>query len=226
VVELGLHNLPRPNTFYLAHIHPGTCAQGEQEEEEGHGAHGGAGAAKEIEWPLLPVRSGTHGNGSSTTTLKQTTMEKLFSGHPKHVNIHAVGSGSPPALACANLKSRSSSPAKTAKEPTTPQAPSPTPEGVTSSSSSVASGSAFAPSRGGGGPSEEQAKQLSEADCRLAIYVAQEKMSRQKAHAFSKLLADMVRTMEGLSWPEGTLRNAALDHLGVPRYRECKHTEG
>jgi hypothetical protein len=47
-------------------------------------------------------------------------------------------------------------------------------------------------------------------------------MSRKKAHAFSELLADMIRTMESLSWPEGTLRNVALDHLGVPRYPECK----
>jgi hypothetical protein len=35
----------------------------------------------------------------------------------------------------------------------------------------------------------------------------------------------MIRTMESLSWPEGTLRNAALDHLAVPRYPECEHAE-
>src|SRR5215212_6009490 len=34
IVKLELHDLPKPNTLYLAHIHPGTCAQGEQEEEE------------------------------------------------------------------------------------------------------------------------------------------------------------------------------------------------
>ena len=219
LVKLKLHNLPKANAFYLAHIHPGTCAQGEQEEEEeGHGEqHKGAAAAKEIEWPLLPVRSGTHGNGSSTTTLKHTSMEKLFSGHSKHVNVHAVGSGNPPVLACANLKSQSSSPVQTTK----PQTASPTSKSATSSSSAVASASSSASLRGGSSGGE-QAEQLSEADCRVAIYVAQKRMSRQKAHAFSNLLADMIRTMEGLGWPEGTLRNAALDHLGVPRYSECK----
>ena len=50
-------------------------------------------------------------------------------------------------------------------------------------------------------------------------------MSRKEAEAFSELLADMIRTMESPSWTEGDLRNAALDHLAVPRYRECKHTE-
>jgi hypothetical protein len=217
-VRLELHGLPKPEAFYLAHIHPGTCAQGEQEEED-HAGHGGASAAEEIEWPLMPVRSGTHGDGSSTTTLKGTTTEELFSGRPKHVNVHAAGSGNPPVLACANLKSRSSSPMKTVEEPTTPQATSPTPKGASSSTAAAASASA---SSRGGGPSKEQAKRLAEADCRLAIYVAQEKMSRKKAHAFSELLADMIRTMESLSWPEGTLRNVALDHLGVPRYPECK----
>jgi hypothetical protein len=219
-VKLELRGLLKPNAFYLAHIHPGTCAQGEQEEEEeGHGEHGGAGAAEEIEWPLLPVKSGTHGDGSSTTTLKHTTTEELFSGRPKHVNVHAAGSGNPPVLACANLKPHSSSPVKTAKESTTSPPTSPTPKGASSSTAAAASASA---SSRGGGLSEEQAKELAKADCRLAIYIAQEKMSRQKAHAFSELLADMIRTMEALSWPEGTLRNAALDHLGVPRYPECE----
>jgi hypothetical protein len=211
VVKLELHNLPKPNAFYLAHIHPGTCAQGEQEEEVGHGEHGGAAAGKEIEWPLSPVRSGTRGGGSSATTLEHTSMEDLFSGHSKHVNVHAVGSGNPPVLACANLKSQASPPVKTVKEPTTPKP----------ATSAVAPPSASASSTGGSS-GNGQAKQLAEADCRLAIYVAQENMSRQKARAFSELLADMIRTMEGLSWPEGTLRNAALDHLGVPRYSECK----
>jgi hypothetical protein len=218
-VRLQLRGLPKPNKFYLAHIHPGTCSQGEQEEEKYHAGRGGAGAAEEIEWPLMPVRSGTHGDGSSTTTLKNTTTEELFSGRPKHVNVHAAGSGNPHALACANLQSRSSSPVKTVEEATTPQPTSPTPEGASSSTAAAASASA---SSRGGGPSEEQAKRLAEADCRVAIYVAQEKMSRQKAQAFSELLGEMIRTMESLSWPEGILRNAALDHLGVPRYPECK----
>jgi hypothetical protein len=47
-------------------------------------------------------------------------------------------------------------------------------------------------------------------------------MSRQEAKAFSELLADMIRTMEDPSWTVGSLGNAALDHLGLPRYRECE----
>jgi len=68
---------------------------------------------------------------------------------------------------------------------------------------------------------EEQALQ-SQADCRLVTYVADKDMSRQEAKAFSELLADMIRTMEDPSWTVGSLRNAALDHLSVPRYRECE----
>jgi hypothetical protein len=68
---------------------------------------------------------------------------------------------------------------------------------------------------------KEQAVQ-SEADCRLVLYVAHENMSRKEATAFSEVLANMIRTMETPSWSGGDLRNAALDHLAVPRYPECK----
>ena len=70
-------------------------------------------------------------------------------------------------------------------------------------------------------PGKEQAAQ-SEADCRLVLYVAHENMSRKEAEAFSELLAEMIRTMESSSWTGGDLRNAAHDHLAVPRYPECK----
>jgi ABC-type uncharacterized transport system auxiliary subunit len=102
---------------------------------------------------------------------------------------------------------QASSPVKTVKEPTTPETAPPTPKPATSAEAGMSG--------------KEQAAQ-SEADCRLVIYVAQENMSRQKANAFSELLADMIRTMENPSWTAGSLRNAALDHLGVPRYPECK----
>jgi hypothetical protein len=68
--------------------------------------------------------------------------------------------------------------------------------------------------------SEEQAAEYA-ADCRLAIYVAEENMGRQEARAFSEMLADMLSAMEDPSLPASSIRNAALDHLGVPRYREC-----
>jgi hypothetical protein len=62
----------------------------------------------------------------------------------------------------------------------------------------------------------------SEADCRLVLHVADQDMDRKEAEAFSELLADMIRTMEGPTWTGGELRNAALDHLAVPRYTQCK----
>jgi hypothetical protein len=72
LVKLQLRGLPEPNELYLAHIHPGTCAQETEEgqahaehgEEHQHGEHyeeGGTGqghsrhehgTAKEIEYPL------------------------------------------------------------------------------------------------------------------------------------------------------------------------------
>ena len=123
VVRLELRNLPKPNTLYLAHIHPGTSATGETHEhggayggEEGYGQkhggasheHGGAGhghgAGAEIEYALSQVKSDSEGCGSSTTTLRDTTMEKLFSGDPNYVNVHEAGSGNPPVLTCAGLR--------------------------------------------------------------------------------------------------------------------------
>jgi|SRR5215211_4561608 len=76
----------------------------------------------------------------------------------------------------------------------------------------------------GGTSGEDQAAQ-SEADCRLVLYVANKNMSQKQAEAFSELLADMIRTMESPSWTGGELRNAALDHLAVPRYPVCEARE-
>jgi hypothetical protein len=73
--------------------------------------------------------------------------------------------------------------------------------------------------------SGEQQAARSEADCRLVLYVANKNMGPKEAEAFSKLLTEMIGSMGSLSWGEGTLRNAALDHLAVPRYRECKQMQ-
>jgi hypothetical protein len=73
-----------------------------------------------------------------------------------------------------------------------------------------------------GGMSGKEQAARSEADCRLVLYVANENMNRKEAEAFSELLDDMIRTMESPFWTRGDLRNAALDHLAVPRYPECK----
>jgi hypothetical protein len=124
LVKLELRGLPKPNEFYLAHIHPGTCAHEAEEgqahaehcEEHQHGEHheeesGGQehsghehGTAKEIEYPLSQVKSDSEGRGSSTTTLGETSVDKLLSGEPKYINVHEAGSGNPPILSCADLK--------------------------------------------------------------------------------------------------------------------------
>ena len=120
LVKLEVRNLPKPNTFYLAHIHPGTCAEGETHEhggahgegeyghEHGGGSHEHGGGTHEhgtaeIEYPLSQVKSDSEGHGSSTTTLGETSVYELFSGEPKHVNVHEAGSGNPPILSCADL---------------------------------------------------------------------------------------------------------------------------
>jgi uncharacterized membrane protein len=68
---------------------------------------------------------------------------------------------------------------------------------------------------------EERAAQA-EADCRLSTYIAQQNFSRKEAKEFSVVLANMIGTMKNLYSTEGSLRNAALDHLGVSRYPKCK----
>jgi hypothetical protein len=103
-VVLKVKGLPRSGTMYLAHIHPGTCA----EEEGGAGEHGGHshhehGAPEEIEYPLTPVEPEPQGNGTSTTVLHHVRLEGLFSGDPKHVNVHEPGPGEPPPVTCADL---------------------------------------------------------------------------------------------------------------------------
>jgi uncharacterized protein (DUF305 family) len=103
-VVLEVSGLPSSGTTYLAHIHPGTCGEEEEEEEEHH-EHGGHehGASEEIEYPLTPVEPDAQGNGSSTTVVHDVTLEGLLSGDPKHINVHAPGSGQPPPVTCANL---------------------------------------------------------------------------------------------------------------------------
>jgi hypothetical protein len=102
-VVLKVTGVPKSTKMYLAHIHPGTCA-----EEEGAGAeHGHShhehGATEEIEYPLTPVEPDAQGDGTSTTVLHHVTLEGLFSGEPKHVNVHKPGSGEPPPVTCADL---------------------------------------------------------------------------------------------------------------------------
>jgi hypothetical protein len=57
-----------------------------------------------IEYSLSQVNPDSEGHGSSTTTLRETTVEKLLAGEPKYVNVHEAGTGNPPILTCAGLK--------------------------------------------------------------------------------------------------------------------------
>jgi uncharacterized protein (DUF305 family) len=97
-VVLEVSGLPRSEKTYLAHIHPGTC-----EEEAAGGDSHEHGASEEIEYPLTPVEPDGQGNGSSTTVLTNVALEGLLSGDPKYINVHALGSGEPPPVTCANL---------------------------------------------------------------------------------------------------------------------------
>jgi hypothetical protein len=118
LVRLELRGLPKPNTFYLAHIHPGTCAEEAEEHAHKQGVHPGGGQGsedeeyvfgrggeEEISYALSQVKSNSEGRGSSTTAYGQLSVDKLFSGEPKkHVMVHEAGSGNPPILTCADLE--------------------------------------------------------------------------------------------------------------------------
>ena len=122
-VEIELRGLPEPNEIYLAHVHPGSC-----EDEEHFGApesetadqhsheyrHQGPADAQVqeqnhkaitegIEYPLAPVESNVVGERSSTTVLEGVALDELRSYGPRHVNVHATGSGDPLQLTCADL---------------------------------------------------------------------------------------------------------------------------
>jgi uncharacterized protein (DUF305 family) len=107
-VVLDVSGLPGSGTMYLAHIHPGTCAEEEGEQAE-HGteehdhSHHEHGSSEEIEYPLSPVYADDKGDGTSTTVVHHVTLEGLLSGDPKHVNVHKPGPGEPPPVTCANL---------------------------------------------------------------------------------------------------------------------------
>ena len=107
-VVLKVTGLPSLGTMYLAHIHPGTCAEEEKGEqsggEHGHSHHHSHGATEEIEYPLTAVNPDAQGDGRSTTVVHHVTLEGLFSSDPKHVNVHEPGAGEPPPVTCGDLK--------------------------------------------------------------------------------------------------------------------------
>jgi uncharacterized protein (DUF305 family) len=101
-VELKDLGLPGSETRYLAHIHPGTCAEDVGGVEHGH-PHNEHGITEEIEYPLSPVERDAKGDGTSTTVIDHVTLEGMLSGEPKFVNVHKPGSGEPPLVSWANL---------------------------------------------------------------------------------------------------------------------------
>jgi len=102
-VVLKVTGLPKSGRMYLAHIHPGTCAEENEGGEEHDHSHYEHGATEEIEYPLSPVYADEKGDGTSTTVVRNVTLEGLLSGDPMHVNVHKPGSGEPPPVTCANL---------------------------------------------------------------------------------------------------------------------------
>lgn len=101
-VVLEVSGLPSSKTMYLAHIHPGACAEEGGAHSSEHPGHE-HGTHEEIEYPLTPLQPDPKGNGSSTTVVRGVTLEGLLSGDPMHVNVHEPGSGEPPPVTCANL---------------------------------------------------------------------------------------------------------------------------
>jgi len=107
-VELSVLGLPDTNaSTYLTHIHPGTCADeqsGDEEEQDSEHEHSDhEDTNEEIEYPLPPISADPQGQGFTSAVLDDVTVQQLFSGKPKYINVHAEGSGNPPALACGQL---------------------------------------------------------------------------------------------------------------------------
>jgi uncharacterized protein (DUF305 family) len=102
-VVLEVRGLPRSTKSYLAHIHPGTCGEGEEASSHDHTGGEHEASAGEIEYALAPVEPEAQGDGSSTTVVHHVTLEGLLSGDPEHVNVHEPGSGEPPPVTCADL---------------------------------------------------------------------------------------------------------------------------
>ena len=53
---------------------------------------------------LSQVKSDPEGHRSSPTMLRETSVDRLFSGEPRYVNVHEAGSDNPPILSCADPK--------------------------------------------------------------------------------------------------------------------------
>ena len=95
-VTLEMRNLPGPGVEHINHIHAGgTCADDR------------AGRTAPVTIPLKTITARKDGTGSATTTLKGTSVARLFGGgKERFILLHAKaekGGGIPPGIACADL---------------------------------------------------------------------------------------------------------------------------
>ena len=108
-IELSVLDLPASEVTYLTNIHSGNCADEQGGEEQGTGQEhehtGYEGTNEEIEYPLPPITADPRGRGSTTSVLTGLTVQRLFSGGPKYINVHAEGASNPLTLACGQLDS-------------------------------------------------------------------------------------------------------------------------
>jgi Cu/Zn superoxide dismutase len=106
-VKLAVSGLTDNGATYLTHIHQGGCpdeagnAEEHQHDEHEHTDQGEEGV--DIEYPLSQISPNPQGRGQSTTVLQNVTIDDLFYSSPKHLNVHAAGSGTPPSIACATM---------------------------------------------------------------------------------------------------------------------------
>ncbi len=110
-VKLDVEGLPRPGAMYLAHIHPGSCAEETAGGTQGHDHHGHHDEADEpageIEHPLTPIVPDSGDGGSSATVIQGATVAELFSGGEFYMNVHSESSGSeelPDSVVCGDLR--------------------------------------------------------------------------------------------------------------------------
>lgn len=99
-VELNMQGLPEAGVKHINHIHGGgTCADDR------------AGRTAPVTIPLKTVVANEDGTGSTTTTIKDVSVDELFGeDEERFILLHAKtekGQGVPPGISCADLVPRS-----------------------------------------------------------------------------------------------------------------------
>lgn len=95
-VDLEIQNLPAQpsNELLETHIHQGGTCSDDQASEE-----------LPIQYTLSPITIFANGTGASTTTVAGVSVDELFSGTAKYIDVHAekVENETPPSISCADL---------------------------------------------------------------------------------------------------------------------------